>query len=181
MHSTGEKLGWYAVQVASRKEKQTASILSEKGYECFIPLYSKRSVWSDRNKVTSVPLFSGYVFTRFDVRTRLPILVTPNVRAIVGYGNVPAAVPEEDLEAIRTALQNGLSLEPYDCLHEGEVVRVTKGPLAGIEGHFTRYRGTCRLILSVELINRSVAVELDRMCVEPVSQQGHRRTRLGRN
>ena len=181
MDPTVEHFGWYAIQVASRKEKQTASVLSEKGYECFLPLYSKRSVWSDRKKITSVPLFSGYVFSRFDVRFRLPILVTPNVRAIIGNGKVPVEVPHQELEAIRVALRSGLSFDPCDYLHEGEIVRVTKGPLAGIEGSFLRYRGGSRLILSVALINRSVAVEIDRLCVEPVSQHTYRRTRIDNN
>ena len=171
MDSTVEHLRWYAVQVASRKEKLVASALAEKGYECFLPLYPKRSMWSDRVKVTSVPLFAGYVFSRFDVRCRLPILVTPNVRAVVGNGKIPAAIPGGDLDAIRVALQNGFPVEPYDCLKEGDVVRVTKGPLTGVEGSFLQYRGSCRLILSVPLIQRSVAVEIDRLCVEPVSKR----------
>ena len=171
MDSTVEHLGWYAIQVASRKEKLVASVLAEKGYECFLPLYPKRSMWSDRVKVTSVPLFVGYVFSRFDVRCRMPILVTPNVHAVVGNGKIPAAIPGRDLDAIRVALQNGFPVEPYDCLQEGDVVRVTKGPLTGVEGAFLQYRGSCRLILSVPLIQRSVAVEIDRLCVEPVSKR----------
>jgi transcription antitermination factor NusG len=178
MDSKVDHLGWYAIQVASRKEKLVASVLTEKGYECFLPLYPKRSMWSDRVRITSVPLFVGYVFSRFDVRCRLPILVTPNVHAVVGNGKIPAAIPGPDLDAIRVALQNGFPVEPCDCLQEGDVVRVTKGPLTGVEGSFLQYRGSCRLILSVPLIQRSVAVEIDRLCVEPVSKRSasdHRR------
>lgn len=160
---------WYAVHVASRKEKGVEAVLAEKGYRCFLPMYSKRTAWSDRVKTTQVPLFCGYVFAQFDVRYRLPVLVTPNVRSIVGNGKIPVPIPEEHLEAIRIALSHGLPVEPYDCLTEGETVRVTKGPLAGIEGLFLRYQGRCRLVLSIELINRSVAVELDRLCVEPIA------------
>jgi transcription antitermination factor NusG len=172
-----EHPGWYAIQVASKKEKSVASVLAEKGYECFLPLYPKRSAWSDRIKVIATPLFGGYVFSRFDVRFRFPILVTPNVQAIVGNGKIPAAIPEQDLDAIRVALQNGIPIEPSDCFQEGDSVRVTKGPLIGVEGVFIKYRGSCRLILSVPLIQRSVAVEIDRLCVEPVSNRfssGHR-------
>ena len=171
MDAKVEHRGWYAIQVASKKEQLVASVLAEKGYECFLPLYPKRSVWSDRIKVTSVPLFDGYVFSRFDVRFRLPILITPNVRAVVGNGKIPVAIPERDLDAIRVALRNGLPIEPYDCLHEGEAVRVTKGPLTGTEGSFIHYRGSCRLVLSVSLMQRSVAVEIDRLYVEPVSKR----------
>lgn len=172
MTTSSEHLAWYAIQVATRKEKQIASMLSEKGYECFLPLYSKRTVWSDRVKSTTVPLFCGYVFTRLDVRFRLPVLMTPNVQGIVGAGKVPAAVPDEDLEAIRTALRNGFPVEPHDDLHQGDLVRVTRGPLTGLEGSFIRYQGGFRLILSVSLINRSVAVEMDRACVEPLTRRG---------
>lgn len=168
MDGTVEHLGWYAIQVASKKEKLVTSVLTEKGYQCYLPLYPKRVVWSDRIKVTSVPLFGGYVFSRFDVRHRLPILVTQNVLSVVGNGKVPVAIPERDLDTIRIALQNGLAVEPHDRLEEGDIVRVTKGPLTGIEGSFIQYRGGCRLILSVPLIQRSVAVEIDRFCVEPV-------------
>jgi transcription antitermination factor NusG len=178
MDSKDEHLSWYAIQVTAKKEKLVASVLAEKGYECFLPLYPKRSMWSDRVKVTSVPLFIGYVFSRFDVQCRLPILVTPNVRAVVGNGKIPAAIPGQDLDAIRIALQNGFPVEPYDCFQEGDVVRVTKGPLTGVEGSFLHYRGSSRLILSVPLIQRSVAVEIDRLCVEPVSRRStadHRR------
>jgi len=171
MEGTVAHLDWYAIQVASQKEKRVASVLTEKGYQCYLPLYSKRTAWSDRIKVTSVPLFSGYVFSRFDVRNRLPILVTPNVFAVVGNGRVPVAIPERDLNGIRVALQSGLPVEPHDCLQEGDIVRVIKGPLSGMEGSFIQYRGSCRLILSVPLIQRSVAVEIDRACVEPIPRR----------
>jgi transcription antitermination factor NusG len=171
MDATVEHVAWYAIQVASKKEKFVASVLAEKGYECFLPLYPKRSVWSDRVKVTSVPLFPGYVFSRFDAQFRLPLLVTPNVQAVVGHGKIPVAVPERDLDAIRTVLRNGIAIEPSDRLHEGDPVRVIKGPLTGIEGSFVQYRGSCRLVLSVSLIKQSVAVEIDRLCVEPLPRR----------
>jgi transcription antitermination factor NusG len=171
MDAKNEHVEWYAIQVASKKEKLVASVLVEKGYESFVPLYPKRTIWSDRTKVTSVPLFAGYVFSRFDVRYRMPILVTPNVQTVVGHGKTPEAIPERAIEAIRLALRNGFPVEPYDSLKEGDVVRVTKGPLTGVEGIFIQYRGSCRLILSVALIQRSVAVEIDRLCVEPVNRR----------
>jgi transcription antitermination factor NusG len=167
--SSAEQLSWYAIHVAAKKEKQITSILSEKGYTCFLPLYTKRSTWSDRIKVTSFPLFPGYVFSQFDVQHRLPILLTPNVHGIVGAGKVPISIPDDDLGAIRTALENGLVLEPHQGLQKGDLVRVTKGPLLGVEGSFLRYHGSDRLVLSIGLINRSVSVEMDRHCVEPCS------------
>jgi transcription antitermination factor NusG len=160
-------LQWYAVEVASRKEKLVASAVADKGYECFLPEQKIRRVWSDRIKVTSVPLFGGYVFCRFDARHRLPVLVTPGVRGIVGTGKLPAPIPQWELDAIRVALRNGFDLEPCSRLQEGDRVVVTKGPLCGIEGTFLRHRGQDRLVLSVSLIQRSVAVEIDRAYVEP--------------
>jgi transcription antitermination factor NusG len=162
-------LYWYAIEVALRKERLVASAVSEKGYECFLPLYTCRKMWSDRIKVTSVPLFQGYVFCRFDAQYRLPLLVTPGVRRIVGNGTVPAIIPERELEAVRIALEHGFLIEPCDRLNEGDSVRVIKGALAGVEGTFLRHRGSDRLVLSVSLIQRSVAVEIDRLCVEPIS------------
>jgi transcription antitermination factor NusG len=165
-----EQSAWYALHVAVNKEKHTTTILSEKGYECFLPVYTKRTTWSDRIKVTSPPLFSGYVFSRFDITDRLPVLVTPNVYGIVGAGKLPIAIPEHEIQAIRVALDNGMVVEPYENLHNGDIVRVTKGPLTGVEGSFVRYQGRSRLVLSLALINRSVAVELDRLCVEPCAR-----------
>jgi transcription antitermination factor NusG len=159
---------WYAVQVGARKEKLVASVVAEKGYECFLPLHTVRKAWSDRIKVTSVPLFGGYVFCRFDATQRLPILVTPGVHSIVGTGNVPAAIPQKQLDSIRIAVQSGLTLEPSAKLEEGDRVVVTKGPLTGVEGIFVKHRNRNRLILSVSLIHRSVAVEIDSLYVEPI-------------
>jgi transcription antitermination factor NusG len=160
---------WYAIEVSSHKENIVATALSDKGYECFLPLYKRRRLWSDRVKVTDVPLFDGYVFCRFDARFRLPVLITPGVRAIVGNGPTPAAIPERELDAIRVALAHGFPLEPCTALSEGDPVRVTRGALAGIEGTFLRHRGSDRLIVSVSLIQRSVSVEIDRLCVEPLT------------
>src|SRR5688572_206538 len=98
--STNEPLLWYAIHVAATKEKQITSVLSEKGYECYLPLYPKRAKWADRIKITQSPLFTGYVFSRFNARHRWPILVTPNVRGIVGAGKVPTAIPDRDIVAI---------------------------------------------------------------------------------
>jgi transcription antitermination factor NusG len=163
-------LQWYAVEVRSRKEQLVASVLTQKDHECFLPLYQSRKVWSDRIKTSAVPLFAGYVFSRFDATHRLPILITPCVRSIVGTDNGPTPIDDSELEAIRIATQNGLSLEPCDHLQDGDRVVVTKGLLTGIEGSFVRYRGSDRLILSVSLIHRSVAIEIDRAYIQPLSQ-----------
>ena len=162
-------LPWFAIGTAPRKETAVSSAIAAKGFEHFLPLYEKRTLWSDRIKVSSVPLFPGYVFCRLDVQYRLPLLVTPGVREIVGTGKVPTPLADCEIEAIRFALTNGLRLEPCDHLQEGDRVRVIKGPLGGLEGIFLRHRNRDRLVLSISLIQRSVAVEVDRLCVEPVA------------
>jgi transcription antitermination factor NusG len=162
---------WYALYVATRKEKLVASSLTEKGFECFLPVCNTRRIWSDRIKVVPVPVFPGYVFSRFDARFRLPLLTMPGVGGIVGNGKIPASIPDRELDAIRLALQNGFAIEPCDRLERGDLVRVTRGALAGVEAEFIRYRGTDRIILSVSLIQRSVAVDIDRLCVEPITKR----------
>jgi transcription antitermination factor NusG len=162
---------WYALEVITRKEKLVAAMLAENGYECFLPLWDRRKIWSDRIKVASVPLFCGYVFCRFDVQFRLPILITPGVRGIVGHGKRPAAVSERELEAVRLLLRHRLPIEPCDGLQLGDPVRVTKGALTGIEGTYLRHGGSHRLVLSVSLIRRSVAVEIDELYVEPLGKR----------
>ena len=131
LHENGEQYSWYALQVTTRKEAVVSTILTGKGYECYLPLYPKRRMWSDRVKVTLAPVFSGYVFTRFDVRHRLPILVTENVQGIVGAGKLPIAIPDREVDQIRKALQSGMPVEPCDQLREGDAVRVICGPLNG--------------------------------------------------
>ncbi len=117
-----------------------------------------------------MPLFSGYVFCRFDIEQRwLPILTTPGVRQVVSVARVPEAVPDSEIEAIRTVIRSGTPLAPVDMLQEGMPVLVTRGPFAGIEGSFLRYQGKDRLVLSITLIRRSALVEIDRALVEPLS------------
>jgi transcription antitermination factor NusG len=159
---------WYALEVVTRKESQVAQAVADKGYECFLPLFHVRKTWSDRVKVTPIPLFRGYVFSRFDARFKLPILVTPGVRDIVSIGRIAAPIPDSEIEAIQAVVRGGLMLEPCEGLHEGDPVIVTVGPLCGVEGKFLRYRGRDRLMLSISLIQRSVAVEIDRLCVKPL-------------
>jgi len=163
-----EGLAWYAVAVKRRTEKAVASALAHKGYECFLPLYESSRQWSDRVKTIAVPLFPGYIFSRFDVRFRLPILVTPCVSGIAGNGKVPASIDEAELEAVRHIVRDGLAVEPWDFLEPGDYVSVVRGPLKGLGGSLIRLKGRYRLVLSITLIQRAVAVEIDSYCVEPV-------------
>lgn len=158
---------WYALEVMHRKEKATADALRRKDFDCYLPLYDSRRVWSDRIKVQSMPLFGGYLFCRLEPRQRrLPILTTPGVRRFVGASGEPEPIPDCEIDAIKAALASGYPLEPADSLEAGDRVRVKIGALAGLEGSFVRFRGSERLILMVPLIQRSVAVEIDRAFIE---------------
>jgi transcription antitermination factor NusG len=159
---------WYALHVRSRFEKLVQTNLEEKGYEVFLPTYISKRKWSDRVKSLSVPLFPSYVFCRFDINSRLPILITPGVNSVVGVGKAPLPIDEYEIEAIRSVMQSGIATQPYPFLRTGDWVRVEAGPLEGLTGMITREKGCSRLVISVTLLMRSVAVEIDRNWVKPI-------------
>jgi len=161
-------LPWYALQVRPRFEKVIASTLLTKGYEGFLPLYRHRSRWSDRMKEVELPLFPGYLFCRFDINKRLPILVTPGVMHVVGIGKTPQPVEEDEIASLQSIVFSGLQAEPRSYLNIGERVRIEIGPLAGVEGVLVALKGANRLVVSVSLLQRSVSVEIDESWVVPI-------------
>jgi transcription antitermination factor NusG len=163
-------LSWYAIQIQSRLGGVASATLRGKGYEEFFPLYRSRRRWSDRIKQLELPLFPGYLFCRFDVSDRLmPILTTPGVIRIVGVGKTPVPVDSEEIEAIRTILRSELAAQPWPFLRVGSKVYIEDGPLAGLEGIITNTDKVYRLIVSVNLLQRSVAVEIDREWARPIA------------
>jgi len=162
---------WYALYVKTRFEKVVAQNLRGRGYQEFLPLYRRTSRWSDRIKQIELPLFPGYVFCRFNAFDRLPILTIPGVNAIVGFGKSFISVDEGELNAIRAVLKSGNYCEPSSFLQVGERVRVEYGPLAGTEGIVLMFKNTCRLVISINMLQRSVAVEIDRDCLKSVRNQ----------
>ena len=152
---------WFAVQVRTRREASAAEHLAGKGYEWFLPLYKSRKPWSDRIKEFETPLFPGYLFCRFNPQDRLPILKTPGVIQVVGYNRVPVPVDEQEIAAIQTLVASGIPNQPWPFLSVGDKVRIESGPLRGLEGILTDFKGNHRLVLSVSLLQRSVAVEID--------------------
>ncbi len=164
-----ESFPWYALQVRPRFEKMVASTLLSKGYEGFLPLYRNRSRWSDRIKEVDLPLFPGYLFCRFDINKRLPILVTPGVMQVVGVGKSPYPVDNAEIEALQSIVISGLQAEPRSYLNIGEKVRIEIGPLAGVEGILLALKGSSKLVVSVSLLQRSVAVTIDDSWVVPVT------------
>jgi len=166
---------WYALKVRPRFEGMVAGSLSYKGYDLFLPTYKSKRHWSDRTKVLDLPLFPGYLFCRFDLQTRLPILTTPGVNSIVGAGRSPQAVDESEIEAIRTVVQSGVAYEPYAYLPVGQLVRVEDGALHGLTGIVTDHKNDSRLIISVSLLMRSVSVEIDRSSLKLAGNAPRRR------
>lgn len=161
-------LGWYAIYTRHQHEKTVARFLSEKGFEIFLPILTVVRRWKDRTKELSLPLFPCYVFLWGTLRRRVEIVTTPGFHSFVGFGDQPVSIPQEEIEAVRLALTSGSSVEPYPFLRYGDRVRINSGPLEGLEGILLRKKNTCRLVLSVELLEKSVAVEVDAYLVERV-------------
>ncbi|MGI9101561.1 MAG: transcription termination/antitermination protein NusG [Terriglobales bacterium] len=160
---------WYAVYTRARHEKRVASQLEQKRIEFFLPLYESMRRWKDRRVLLPMPLFPGYIFVHFAVHDRLQVLTIPGVVRLVSFDGRPAPMSERDVEALRQGLSEGLRAEPHPYLKVGRRVRVRSGPLAGMEGILTRKKDRFRLVLSLDLIMRSVAVEVDAADVEPIS------------
>jgi transcription antitermination factor NusG len=161
-----EPLPWFGVHTRSNHEKVTATVLCHKGYDNYLPTYKSKRRWSDRIVETERPLFPGYVFCRFDPKLRLPILTTPGVVSVVGFGNEPAAIEEAEIEAVQAVLNSGLHTEPCPFLREGQHIRVTKGALTGLEGLLVRKKSEWRMVVSVSMLQRSISVEIDRDWIE---------------
>lgn len=152
---------WYAVRVKPNFEKTSASLLEGKGYEVFLPTYHSRRQWSDRLKELDLPLFPGYVFCRLEVNQRLPVLTTPGVMNIIGVGKTPMPVPEEEIAAVQTIVLSRLESQPWPFLKIGQRVRIEHGPLAGVEGILTQFKSGYRLVVSISLLQRSVATDIE--------------------
>lgn len=159
---------WFALQVRTRWEASTAFLLAGKGYQTLLPTYKSKKRWNGRLRETSTALFQGYVFCRFDAEKRLPILVTPGVIAVVGCGKVPLPVDDGEIAAIETVVSSGLRAEPWPYLELGQKVRIESDALQGVEGILVQFKGNHRVVLSVSLLRRSVALEIDRACVTPI-------------
>ncbi len=158
---------WFAVQVRTRWESSTALLLSGKGYQTLLPTYKERKRWNGRLREVNAPLFPGYVFCQFDTQKRLPILVTPGVIAVVSQGKVPLPVDDAEIAAIRTLVSSGVPVEPWPFLEIGQKVRIESDALQGLEGILVQFKGNHRVVLSVSLLRRSVALEIDRASVRP--------------
>lgn len=153
---------WFALAVKPRFDKAVARTLDSKGFETLLPLYKKQHKYAARCRESELPLFPGYVFCRFNVLTRLPILTTPGVTQILGTGNRPIALSETEISSLQTAIKAKLPLQPFPFLQTGQRVRIEEGVLAGVIGIVMRSKQSLRLVLSVTLLQRSVLLEIDR-------------------
>jgi transcription antitermination factor NusG len=154
---------WYAVHVRSNFEKKVAGELAAKGLESYLPSVTEVHNWKDRKKVIDVPLFPGYVFTRFcdTPASRLAVLRTAGTARILGCQDSIEAIPDYEIESIQRLLWANVPLLIHPLLQEGSVVRILRGPLRDLEGLLVRIKNQARLVLSVELLSRSVSTEVN--------------------
>jgi transcription antitermination factor NusG len=165
--ATDTDLRWYAVYTSANHEKRVAQQLSQRSVENYLPLYVSVRRWKDRRVKLHLPLFPGYLFVRFALHDRLRVLQIPGIARLVSFDGLPAALPEAEIEALKNGLEHGLHVEPHPYLTVGHRVQINSGPLAGLQGILRRWKGDWRVIISLDLIHRSVVVEVGASDLEP--------------
>lgn len=160
---------WYAVATSPRHEKWVAQQMRAFDIECFLPTYKSLRRWKDRRKELELPLFPGYLFVRIALKHRVSVLRLPGVSQLVGTQGKPSALPEHEIQALRNGLAGGLYAESVSWLKVGRKVSVQRGPLAGAHGILVRKKQNCRIVISIDAIMRSVALEIDEADVQPIS------------
>jgi transcription antitermination factor NusG len=170
-----EQWPWYALLVRANRERTATLFLEHLGYPCYLPVGKFTRRWSDRWKEVEVPLFPGYLFCRMNPENRLPILMTPGLIQIVGVGKTPLPVDEQEITAIQRAATTGISIIPWTYMKVGHVARIEEGPLKGLTGIVVKIKSAMKLVLSVSLLQRSVAIEIDRSWIgepfEPIPDE----------
>jgi transcription antitermination factor NusG len=159
---------WYAVYTSANHEKRVRQQLEERRVESFLPVYDTIRRWKDRQKRMQLPLFPGYVFVHIALRDRLRVLQIPGVVKLVGASGTPTALAEGELETLRTSLASGVRAEPHPFLAIGRRVRIRMGPLAGLQGLLVQKKNKARFVVSLKLIMRSIAVEVDEADLQAV-------------
>ena len=167
--AVGEQLPWFALHVRTAAEPKIRDALMQKGHTVFLPTYLEVRRYSDRLKKIDSALFPGYMFARINTANGLPVLTTPGVHGIVCRSGAPAPVDESEIEAIRRVISAGDSAVPWPFLSAGDRVRIIYGPLTGVEGFLVRFRDKERLVISVNLLQRSLSVEINRSFIKPIS------------
>ena len=159
---------WVALVVKPRAERKVQSGLLRAGLETFVPWHGVRRRWSDRVKVLDENLFPGYVFCRSTFAQRFQVMQQPGVEWVVSFNHAPALIPDDQIAALQRAVTSGLPLGPWPFLKAGQRVRIERGVLAGIEGTLARESDAWRIVVSVETLQRSIAVQVDRDMIRPV-------------
>jgi len=164
---SAQRVCWYALYTFPRHEKRVAEQIEKREISCFLPLYRSVRRWKDRRKELELALFPGYVFVRVAIQEKLEVLKLPGVVRLVTFNGQPAALPDNELESLRRGLAGRVRMMPHPYLHVGRRVRLKSGPMAGLEGILRRRKEGLRLIVSVEILMRAVAVEVDEADVAP--------------
>jgi transcription antitermination factor NusG len=159
---------WYAARTSAHHEKHVADRFTQRSIEHFLPLYESMRRWKDRRVRLKLPLFPGYIFVRIPLRERLGVLETPGVACLVGFNGKPAAIGDEELESLRCAVSQSLQLEPHPYLTIGQRVRISAGPLIGRDGILMRRKTSWHVVLSMDLLQRSILVQIDSSSLEPL-------------
>ena len=166
--NTAESL-WYALRVRTKTEKIVAGGLNQRDIVNFLPLYKKKTQWSDRVKTSFIPLFPGYVFAKINGRQLHPLVTVPGFMYIVGQGSIPEPVDESDIIAVKRIVAQGVGVGPWPFCTAGQVVEVVRGPLAGLRGVYLRSKSEDRLVISLPLLQRSVSTEIESYNIRPIS------------
>ena len=160
-----EHLPWYAIYTWARHEKKVAQHFEQRGISYFLPLYTSIHKWNKKSATVSTPLFPGYVFVQASQHRRHQTLSVPGVVHFVGTAKAPSEIPGEEMELLQKAIRTGYKVEPHPYLAPGNRVRIASGPMCGVTGIIQRTSAGCRIIISVDMIMRSVAVEVDAACL----------------
>jgi transcription antitermination factor NusG len=163
-----DNLRWYAAYSCANHEKSIARQFELRSIEAFLPLYERPSRWKDRTVKLQLPLFPGYVFVRLAIEQKLRVLQVPGVVRLVGFNGHPVPLPDEEMQALREGLSDSLLAEPCPYLQVGRRVRVRSGALRGLEGILLKKKSGYRFVLSLHLIQRSMAVEVNAADLEAI-------------
>jgi transcription termination/antitermination protein NusG len=158
---------WYALKVRTRAELAIAEVLRGRGFHSYCPVQKERLRYSDRMKTVETAVFPGYVFCHFDATRKVPVISSPGVEYIVGVAGAPIAIPENEIKSIQRAIEAGARSTPY--IREGQRVTVTHGPLSGVEGIVAREGNSDRVVVSIDLLSRSVSLHIESDLLQPVS------------
>lgn len=172
-HAEHPHHAWYAVQTAYRCEQRVALGLTTKGFTTYLPLLREVHQWKDRRKLIEVPAFSGYLFLHYDpsLRNRVKVLETNGVVRLLGGNHAPSQISEVEIEAVRRTLGSSVPCDRCDALTPGTLVRVTRGPLAGVKGRLARIKNGLRLIVTISVFSQAISAELSLSDVEAIDDR----------